>query len=278
MRALKILMILSYFIVTGCSVNILNEFGDATTDKALLFDAQMLIDDGDWTGAINKFADMSTDFRASRDVRVLEASAYAGRCGLDFLEMIDLLANLGATKLFLQLMTDYPGSDAQDISDCVQAETLLKTIDPDATDRTTDENFLMTFVEFAKIGAILSTYADANLPYGTTEWVSGDACLVGKLSDANANEVGVAIANAIASLTEIAATSTVGGTQLTDFTTFCTAISTTPGLGASYNFCTALNTTDMTANMRTAVRSIIQENQYVGIGSCNNTLANCVCP
>lgn len=278
MRQLKIMMILCFFIPTGCSVNILSEFGDPTTDKALLYGAQMLIDEGDWTGAIEKFADMSTDFRSGRDVRALEASAYAGRCGLKFLDMIDLLANLGATKLFLQLMTDFPGSNAQDISDCVQAETILKAIDATAANRTVDENLLMTFVEFAKIGAILSTYADTTAPFGTTEWVSGDACLVGKLSDANANEVGVAIANAIASLTEVAATSSVGGTQLTDFTTFCTAIDSTPGLGASYNFCTALNTSSMTANMRTAVRSIIQENQYVGIGSCNNTLVNCVCP
>lgn len=277
MRVLKIMMILCYFIATGCSVNILSEFGDRTTDKALLFDAQMLINESDWAGAIDKFSEMTDGFRAERDVRVLEASAYAGRCGLNFLDMIDLLANLGATKLFLQLMTDFPGSNAQDISDCVQAETLLKAVDVDAADRTTDENLLMTFVEFAKIGAILSTYADASAPFGTTEWANGDSCLPGSLPDADADELGVAIANAVASLTEVAASSSLGGDQLTDFTAFCTAIDSTPGLGASYNFCTALNTGAMTGNMRKAVRSIIQENQYVGIGSCNNTLANCVC-
>lgn len=274
MRDLRIFAILCFFILTGCSVNILSEFGDKTTDEALLFDAQMLIDDSDWTGAIEKFEDMSSGFRTGREVRALEASAYAGRCGLLFLDMVNTIANLGSTKLFLRLMRDYPSSNVQDISDCTQAETLLKAIDPVAANRNTDENLLMTFVSFSKIGAILSTYADANAD-GTPDWASGDACSAGNISDANVNQVGTGFANAIASLTAIAAATPIGSGQLSDFTTICSSLT---GLGATYNFCNALDTTDVTTDMRQAIRSIIQENQYVGIGSCNDTLANCVCP
>ncbi len=277
MRALKIMMVLCYFIVTGCSVNILKEFGDPTTDKALLFDAQMLIDDGDWTGAIDKFADMSTTFRSGRDVRALEASAYAGRCGMRFLTMVNMLAGLGTTKLFLQLMRDFPNSNAQDVTDCTQAETLMKAIDTDAANRTTDENLLMTFVSFAKIGSILALQGDANAN-GTPDWANDGTCNSGNLSDPYTNEIGTGFANAIASLTAIAASSSIGSGQLTVFTNFCVAIS---GVAPSYDFCSALNTTDVTANMRLAIRSLVQENEYVGVGSCTDNggaLADCICP
>lgn len=276
MRAFKIMMILCFYIFTGCSVNILSEFGDKTTDEALLFDAKMKIDEGDWTSAIEKFAEMSDDFRDERDVRALEASAYAGRCGLRFLDLIDIFTNIGSTLLFRELMESFPGATAAQATDCAQAETLIKQIDATATNRTVDENLLMAFLSFVKIGVILSANADANGD-GVPNWASGDACSAVNITDANVNQIGTAIANANASLSAVGSASNIGGGQLDSLEQFCAVLDDAP-LDATYDFCSALNTTDMTANMRRALRSIIQENQYVGIGSCNNTFVNCICP
>jgi len=276
MRVFKIMMILCFYLFTGCSVNILSEFGDKTTDDALLFDAQMKIDEGDWAGAIEKFDEMSDDFRAEREVRALEASAYAGRCGLRFLDLIQVFTNIGSTLLFRELMESFPGATASQAADCAQAESLIKLIDATATNRTLDENLLMAFLSFVKIGVLLSVNADANAD-GTPDWASGDACSAAKITDADVNQIGTAIANANASLAAVDGASDIGGGQLDSLEQFCAVLDDAP-LDASYNFCAALNTTDVTANMRQALRSIIQENQYAGIGSCNNTFVNCICP
>lgn len=276
MRVIKIMMVLCYFVLAGCSVNILSEFGDATTDEALLFDAKMKIDSQDWTGAIEKFAEMSDDFRSSREVRAIEASAFAGRCGLNFLDMINTFANLGSTFLFRALMESFTGSTAANVADCVEASDLIKQINATAANRTTDENILMAFLEFAKIGAVISSNADPD-DDGTPNWADNDSCSAVNISDADINEIGSAVANAVASLEAIDGSSDIGGDQLSDLAAFCDVLDDAP-LDATYNFCTALNTTDMTANMRRAVRSIIQENEYVGIGTCNDTFANCICP
>lgn len=274
MRAIKIITIFCYFILGGC--NILSEFGDKTSDEALLFDAQMHIDHEEWTDAIEKFDAMTDDFRAEREVRALEASAYAGRCGLRFLDLINIFTNIGTTLLFRELMESFPGATAAQAADCAQAESLIKQIDPVATERTVDENLLMAFLSFVKIGVLISVNADAD-GNGIPNWASGDACSAVNITDADVNQIGTAIANANASLTAVDGASEIGGGQLDSLEQFCEVLDDAP-LDASYNFCAALNTTDMTANMRRALRSIIQENQYVGIGSCNNTFVNCLCP
>ncbi|MCB0385333.1 MAG: hypothetical protein KDD43_08055, partial [Bdellovibrionales bacterium] len=172
---------------TGCK-NVLEDSAKTSTDEALFFEAKQLMNNGDWTGAITHFERMSTGYLASRQVAPHYASAYAGRCGLSYLGFVESLGSIGTTKLFRFLMNTYPGSAATHIADCETAESILLTSVADPNLRTVDENLLVAFSAFTKLGTILNTYADTNndgIPDG-----GFDACNAGSLADADARQVG----------------------------------------------------------------------------------------
>ena len=267
-----IVFLISCRALADCSVNILEEFSDKDTDEAIFFTAKQKINDSDYAGAISEFEKLSSTFLARRDVQIIYASAYAGRCGLNLVDLVGSLADLGSTLLLRFLMGEYSGASATNISDCQTAIQLIEdNISDDASDRTTDENVFLAFLSFATMGVILSTDADTNDDGNADGGFNG--CSSASISDSNAQWVGysiVLVSNSLGALS-----TSVGGDQLTAIQSFCTALA---GLGATYNFCTATSPSGITGDALKGVRSLIQENQYMGIGSCNNTLVNCVCP
>ncbi|MCB0421491.1 MAG: hypothetical protein KDD61_10880 [Bdellovibrionales bacterium] len=263
------------FLVLGCgSSNILVDFG-TVTDESLLFQAKQNMNDGLWSDALDNFDQMSVDFLTRRDVIYVHANAYAGRCGLNFMEFVESLGNIGSNTLFGFLMQTYTSATLTIADDCAQAEALIKSISDDPALRTANENVFMAFLGFTKIGAFLGAIADTDND-GSPDG-GFDSCAGGSISDDQVKEVGTGLANALTSLS--ASGSSIGGDQVTDIDSMCTAINS--NLGASYNFCEATNKDDVTADMIKGIRSIIGEGQALGIGSCAavpNNLPNCACP
>jgi hypothetical protein len=256
-------------ILASCQ-NIFSQFAQ-TTDQELLFKAQTQVNQSQWTDAISTISQMSTSFQNERTVLDLQSSAYAGRCGLNFLNLIQDLSNIGSTRLLLFLMQTFDGGQSSQISDCEQAETIIKSIAPIA-DLTTDENIYLMLLSFAKIGVLLSARADTNdddIPD-----TSFHACDSSSLSDADAGQVAVSLSDAITALTAISSSVSVGSSQLAEVNTLCTQLSAD---ASSYDFCGVTSTSALTASQLLGVRSVIQEGQYIGLGTCNNTLANCIC-
>lgn len=261
------------FALVGCN-NLFTSLGDPTTDEAILFDAQRNIDKSNWDAALLDFPKLSAAAQSQRSVLALHASAYAGRCGLSYVGLISSLGNMGSNKLLSFLMQTFSSATVSKIADCIQAEALLNTITSDPALRTLDENLFLIFLSFAKIGTILQVDAD---PTGATPAPAFDACSTGSLSDAHAAQVASGIANAIVTLTAIGASTTIGSGQATTISALCAALGSLPAPYSSYNFCAATDPNAVTPEQLKGVRSIIQENQYIGIGSCNNTLASCLC-
>jgi len=166
-RVQKLLRIaLSFFFllnIQACSVNILTEFADKTSDPALRVEAKKLINRGDYQGALDRISLMSTDYQARRDIVVLRASAYGGLCGLDFLNLILALGNLSGQSILEMLLSTYVAGTVDRVTACGNAENLIESISPDENLRTADENLLMFLLNLAKMGTVLAqSPADAD--------------------------------------------------------------------------------------------------------------------
>ena len=76
------------------------------TDKALLQQAKQEINDGDWLSAVTACQSMTPTATADREFAYVCASAYAGRCRLDFLALITALDGytLGTPDFMLFLL------------------------------------------------------------------------------------------------------------------------------------------------------------------------------
>ena len=103
---------------------------------------------------------MSDEFAGQRKVVALKAAAQLGICGMDAASFVEALANdNGATRVFPFLVSQFTHSSSERIGACKAAEANLASIGP-ADQRTEDENLLMVFISFAKIGNILNLYPD----------------------------------------------------------------------------------------------------------------------
>lgn len=268
-----LLLILGF--LPSCTVNIMEEFGDPLSDEALLFEAKQLINAGSYTAAVAKFADMTPEFLADREVKIIHASAYAGVCGVDFLDITAALDGLGATRVFVWLVSTFTGGSAAKQTACVAAETLIKSIGTYGADRTPDENLLMAFVGLAKMGAVLSRYGDIAPADGTAD-VGFDPCQIAQLPSADAKEIATGFNIAMDALENIGS-STVGSGALTGVTTVCSNLP--PGYLPLCDDPPQVATGDIDASEELGIRTIINEDQDVGLGTnCSGDAAACACP
>jgi hypothetical protein len=258
---------------TLCSCNNILASLKETTDQSLLFDAETEVDAANYTGALATISKMSTSFQASRQVLDLKASAYAGRCGLNYVQLISQLSSIGNTRLFLFLLQKFDGAKSSAISDCEAAETTLESISTNVNLLTEDEALFLIFLSFAKIGVILAADADPNAT-GAPE-ASFNACSASSISDSDAGNVATGLSLALNALTAVGSLTTIGSSQVGTINTFCTDLQTTL---PTYDFCGVTNAANLTATQLLGIRSLIQENQLVGLGTCNGNLASCVCP
>ncbi len=159
----------------GSCANIYNDMVDKTTESAKLYQAEMYLSSGQWTAAITQFNLLNATTLATTSVKVDYASAYAGRCGLNFLNMANTLQNQGAQNLLEALLPAVVTSSIASVQDCVTAETILMTM-ANANCVVSDPNgaLLIAFSSLAKISSILNFYADAN-KNGTVD-AGWDAC------------------------------------------------------------------------------------------------------
>jgi hypothetical protein len=251
-------------LMTGCA-NVLTEMSDKDSDKAKLFDARAAIDKGSWTTALTKISEMSTTFQTQRDSQVLKASAYAGRCGLDILQMITNISGNASTNLFSVLMKGMAGSTATNVADCIAAENVLKSI---STMPSTDkkENLLMALTSLTKIGAILAQRGDANVD-GVLDWSrSGtfpcDATTgTTALPVADVNEIGTGF---VLFLVSMGAFGTSGASSLDALTAFCTSVPA----GAPASLCSMTDTSAFNGVSRNYIRRLVEQTTGVGLSIC----------
>jgi hypothetical protein len=257
----------SVFFLLLMSCNYFEDTAKKDTKEAIFYDAQRKIDKHDYDAAITLFESLDSEFRAQRDVSVIYASAYSGRCGLDFVDLVQNLTAMGsADSVFLSLMQTFPGGTDAKIADCVKAQDILNGIG-DSTVRNPSENVLMGFSSFAKVGTVLSRFADTDAD-GALD-AGFDHCDLTLLPDDAVREVGTGIAVALLSIAS--AGDGIGGSGLTNVTNFCAL---DPTLN---NFCTTTDKTAFSVLEVAALRAIIGSTVQ-GIGACAGDFTSCICP
>ena len=235
------------FLVSQSCSNILSQSA-VITDDSLLVSAQISMNSKDYTSALADFKLMSAAYLAQRNIVALNASAYAGRCGLEMA--------VGSASAIIMLMS----------------------IAATSAGRTTAENLLLGLVEFQRIGAILGQFADRG---GSGNIDSGfDACLTTKGALPAATGLPVVEAQFVSASLMIGfdALSASGisafSSSSSSFQTYCTKMQTYTG-GA--NPCTQTAPTSFTNPELAAIMGLVKTN-FFGIGTCaDTTLATCVC-
>src|ERR1035437_8255742 len=143
----------------SCSVNILQTFSDQNSNEALYEDANTLNNSNDYTGALAKIGSMTGAYPNLPKVIELKASVYGGLCGFKFVPFVQTQSGIGATRLFPFLLQNFDAGVAANMDNCILAQNTMISIGTIA-ERSTDENFFIAAIAFAKIGNILSYYAD----------------------------------------------------------------------------------------------------------------------
>lgn len=254
----------------SCSMNMLSASAKIDTDEARLFQAKMLMNKSKWDDAITQITGMTTAGQAQRDVKATLASAYAGKCGLNLITFADQLSS-SSSNLFALFLNTMKSATATEVTACEAAVTLLTSISSSAAARTADENILLAFTSFAKIGAILAVYADTNND-GSADG-GFDSCSTAQLPDASLRSIGTGVTIAVASLT--ASGGNIGSALSTAVNSACSSLA---GVDPTWDFCAVTDPTAFSAVQVKAIGGMVTSTDNPGLGTCNNTLANCVCP
>ena len=254
----------------GSCKNAFDEGSKKNSNEGYYFDAQQLIDKRDYTGAITKLNALTPAFKARRDVVATTASAYAGRCGLDFLSLAKSISDNPSLRIFPVLLLNFSASTTGSITDCSQAETLMRTLAPadDFTQLTRDEAAFLAMVSLSKIGSIMGTYAD--LDKNAVADPGFDSCNTTQLPDARARDTAVSLNLAAAALN--ASGTTVGGSTFSNLNTACASFP------AGTSPCGIYDPNALTVNQVKVVGGLIKAQDIVGLGTCANTTQMCTCP
>lgn len=259
-------LLLATALLSGCP-NSFSEFANKTSDEALLFKAQVYADASDWDNAILTVSQMSATGRANRETKYALSSYYAGRCGLDLLNLADSLSSsLGTTLLYPLLLTEYKTNTVTNLADCQSAENTLLGISTSYASLTADENIMLALLEFTKIGSILGSNAkvDANGD-GTYDSGTFDPCLVGDITDLEVGKLGTGL---IISINALSASGSDIGASL--------------GAAGSLtsSFGNVQDPTAFDANQIKALRGLFKSNE-VGFNTCGGSATSgpaCLCP
>lgn len=255
----------------GCTQNAFKEFAKTDSDAALLFEARKEMNGSRWDEAIALMDRMSSTARADRSTKATMASAYAGRCGLNLIRLADQIANSSGQNFFPLLLQSFQGSSAASVADCQQAESILLSIATDPAARTADENVMMAFIDFSKIGAILSAYADAD-GNGTAD-PTFDSCDTAQLPDNMLREVGTGMTLAVSALA--ASGGSIGSALAASVTAACSSLAS---IDPSFDFCTITTPSGFSASQVKALGGLVKSTDDPGLGTCAGGIAACVCP
>lgn len=265
----NISLCLTAIILVSCSGNVLTELSNEASDEALYEEALKDINDGNYVGAVQACIDMSAGATADRSVAYVCASAYSGRCGLDFLSLLTAIEAYAAAPVLNTMMffsSVSHGATATNVSDCATSTGLLQGIGAAAT-RTADENLLMVFNNIMTLGVVGNFYADTD--DNDVRDPAYDTC--GDIDNATADIV----TEAFWELKESAGST--GITELTGFaTTINAACATLPGIN---DFCSATDPSAFTLDETKGAKGLFREDTgSFGLGDCGGLPAACVCP
>ena len=258
--------------------NFLVDFASKNSDAAIYEDAKKKLDDRDWDAAITKMTvDMSATYRARVDVKETLAGAYAGKCGLEFVNLINSLSTSNTiSQLYNFFITIMKNRLVVPVA-CDSAQTLIESLGTSAN-RTADQNLFLTILGMAKAGAWIRIKADQdNAGLGTGTMDAGfDPCNATVFPDENVIKATVGLGLVFNNLSTVS--SRLAGSTVNDINNFNSNCLT--ALQALDNTITSCDLTDVAfvTSKVSFFRSLINEGTTVGIGGCTTDTPFTACP
>ena len=128
-------------VFAGCNGNLYGELADKNSDDALIFDAKTAVNAQDYDSAITILTvQLSANGQLKTPAREVLASAYAGKCGLNFVNYVDALAAATSGSAFQLAAAPFIGL-AVDSNYCLMSLYTLDLIGPNALQRHSDQLF-----------------------------------------------------------------------------------------------------------------------------------------
>jgi hypothetical protein len=240
---------------TSCK-NLFSELAKSDSDAAIFYSARQLSNARLYDDAINKIYELSDEYYQRRDVQVFLASAFAGKCGLDFLSFAQSVANnpTNATPMELALVHM---KDVSSEVDCQTAETIMRAVSPagdGVMSDSIDDALYMAFISLAKIGAILSRIADTGAGNPDNDGAVDAGYNACAMADADAREIGTGITLLY---NNIILTSSDFATAMDDMATVC---------GVAGATCAKTDPTAFTAPELVLLKGVVDFQDF-GVGS-----------
>ena len=258
-------------ISAGCSLNFLNELSDKNTDDAVIYDAKVAVNEQNYDYAIELLTQrLSASGQTKTEARETLASAYAGKCGLNFLSFVDGLANAVSGSAFQLVSSPFVGVDVN-ADYCLDSLQTLDLIGPTET-RTTDQNAFASIVGMVLMGASTRAYTDNNPVGGDGAQDAADISC--SLTDAQIDNIILGYGYMAKNFSALS-TSQIGSsssTTISDSINTCTSVA-----GSS---CEITDPADITNGIRDVMKDLLNTTQY-GVGTqdgSNPALIPAACP
>lgn len=270
--------------------NLLKDLSNKESDEAIYLDALKLTDQGRYTEALAKFAELNPSFAAEPEKRRALAGAYAGQCGQDILAQSQSLSS-GSGAPFATFMSMFTNLEVTPTSCYLAQTTIENTFGNLSSARESSDNLFMAILGMSKIGSFLRNAADQDMDGaidGNTAGVCGgtdtdlvpdgipgpfDACHADCISDNDVKQVGTGLGLVIDNFTAISASfggsSSVGA--ISDMQEACALI---PGNPCAI---TDPNNAGYDATAIKVIRSMIKSQSF-GIQDCTLDPLVLCCP
>ncbi len=263
-----ILFLLIVTLVFSCNGNAYTELSNKTTEEALLENAIKSINLGNYDAAIAFLDQIISGFRHEAKVTKTAAAAYAGKCGLNFFNMITSITAVTADSPMLLMMKAFQTVTVTPAScDTAQFEIEIKYGATSAS-RPSDINLFMAILGLAKMGTYLRSLADIDQT-GTVDVAFADACAVATITDLNTKKVGTGLGLVLDNITALTA-AVAGNSAITGLATLQAAC------GAACVI-TDVNSANWTPANIKIIRSAIKSTSF-GIQGCVDPVFTNCCP
>ena len=145
--------------IAGCSQNLMRDFSDANSDDALIYNAKSEVNAQNYQVAIDILTNqLSAAGKTKVSARETLASAYAGKCGLNFINYMDSISTATTGSAMYLAAHPFVGV-AVDSASCLLALQTLDLIGSTAT-RTTDQNAFAAVIGMVLMGSAVRLYTD----------------------------------------------------------------------------------------------------------------------
>ncbi len=245
---------ITVFFLFSCTGNLLRDMADQDTDDALIFDAQTAVNAQDYDTAIDILTNkLSSSGQVKEQARELLASAYAGKCGLNFIDFTDGLANSTSGSAFTLSAQPFVGV-AVSSTFCLSSLQTLDLIGP-TEQRTVDQNAFASVVGMVLMGSATRLYTDNNPTNG--DGVQDAVDISCSLTDAQVDEI--VLGYGYMSKNFSALSSQIGSAS----STFSGSISTCQSVAGSS--CEITNPASIDNTIRDTMKDLLNTTQY-GVG------------